>query len=275
MKQNLISRRAVTSLALSAAVGFGILTPVSDATAGGNGREIMGKVAEARKLAGSEAIIKLTIVGKGGQKRERKLSMATKVVDGGKTEKRIYRFLAPADVKGTGILVFDHATKADDIWVFLPALRKTRRIVSSQRSKSFMASEFSYADLNIPPLDDYKYNVVKEEDAGGESCYVIDVIPNNDSVAEGDGYAKRTYWISKSKLTVRKGLFYDLDGGLYKELKADNIKLLDPRSKKYRVMRMEITNKKNGRSSVFETEKVAFNPDTKDEFFTLRQLEKQ
>ena len=255
-------------------MALALISPDPGAQAGPSGREIMDKVAQARKLDGSEAVVSMSIVNAKGQSRDRKLSMATKLFDDGKTEKRIYRFLAPADVKGTGVLVYDYADKADDVWVYLPALRKTRRIVSSQRSKSFMGSEFSYGDLNIPPLDDFTYKLVKEETYDGDACWVIDVAPKNDKIAGDEGYSKKTYWISKDEHAVRKGLYYDLDGELLKELHNDDIKLLDPKKKRYRAMRMEMTNKQNGRRSVFKSEKVAFTPETKDDYFTSRYLER-
>ncbi len=272
MSQSRTCRKAL-SLLLSAALGAGLLLPVQDADAGPTGKDIMNKVSEARKLEGSEAVVKMSIVDKNGQSRDRKLSMATKIVDGG-TEKRIYRFLDPADVKGTGVLVFDYADKADDVWIYLPALRKTRRIVSSDRSKAFMGSEFSYADLNIPTLSEFDFNLIKEEDAGGEKCFVIDLIPKNAGIAESEGYSKKTYWVSKEKFAVRKGVFYDLDGKAFKELNTSDVKLVDAKNKRYRAMRMEMVNKSNGRKSVFVTEKVALAPNTKDEFFTTRYLER-
>jgi hypothetical protein len=238
-------------------------------------RDIMEKVTVTRKLDGSEAVVKMTIKGDGGQAREREITMATKLYDGGKTEKRIYRFLSPPDVQGTGILVFDYQSKADDVWIYLPALRKTRRIVSSQGAQSFMGSEFSYADLNIPALDDFNYTLTKEEPCGGgETCWVIDVLPKNQGVADGEGYSKKTYWVSKDKLAVVRGLYYDKDGKLLKELVAQDIRLLDPKNKRYRSMHMEMLNKQNGRRSVFESEKVTFAPSTKDEYFTTAYLER-
>jgi hypothetical protein len=237
-------------------------------------REIMDKVTTTRKLDGSEAVIKMTVLGEGGQAREREISMATKLYDGGKTEKRIYRFLSPADVQGTGILVYDYEAKPDDVWIYLPALRKTRRVVSTQRAQSFMGSEFSYGDLNIPSLDDFGYTLVKEEAAGGEPCYVIDLVPKSKEIAEAEGYSKKTYWVSKAKMAVLRGLYYDKDGKLLKELIAQDIKLLDPKNKRYRAMHMEMINKQNGRKSVFETKKVAFSPTTKDDYFTTAYLER-
>lgn len=267
--------RNLVALALVVAFGTGLAPGLPEASgAGPSAREIMDKVALTRKLDGSEAVVKMVMFGDGAT-RERKITMATKLFDGGKTEKRIYRFLSPADVQGTGVLVFDYETQSDDVWIYLPALRKTRRIVSSQKSQSFMGSEFTYGDLNIPPLDDFNYTLVKEEDYGGEGCFVIDVLPKKPETGKEEGYSKKTFWVSKSKFAIRKGLFYDAGGALIKELKTEDIKLLDPKKNRYRSMKMEMTNKKNGRRSVFETEKVSLAPDTKDEFFTPRYLERQ
>lgn len=256
------------------ALATGVVPAPTAALAAPSAREIMDKVALTRKLDGSEAVVTMNIMDEKGGSRVRKITMATKLFDAGKTEKRIYRFLSPADVKGTGVLVFDYEASADDVWVFLPALRKTRRIVSSQRSQSFMGSEFSYGDLNIPPLDDFNYTIVKEEAVGGEDCWVIDVVPKKKEIGEAEGYSKKTYWVSKKTFFPRKGLYYGLDGQLAKELKNDNVKLIDPKKSRYRALRMEMTNKKNGRRSVFESEKVALAPDTKDEYFTPAYLER-
>ncbi len=156
------------SLGFAFAVGAACVLPGTNAQAGGpSPRDIMDKAAQARKLDGSEAVVKMIMTDDKGGTRERKITMATKLYDDGKTEKRIMRFLAPADVKGTGVLVFDYDSAPDDVWIFLPALRKTRRIVSSQRSQSFLGSEFSFGDLNVPSLDEFTYTLVKEEPAGG------------------------------------------------------------------------------------------------------------
>lgn len=273
MKKRQIMRRASTWV-VGAALSVGLLAASSDVQAGPDGRAIMVKVAETRKLDKSEAVLKMSMINEKGESRDRTLTMASKLFDGGKTEKRIYRFQTPADVKGTGILVYDYDAQADDVWVFLPALRKTRRIVSSQRSSSFMGSEFSYADLNIPSIDEYTYNVKGEENVGGEACTVIEVLPKSDDIAKAEGYKKKVYWVSKEKSAIRKGEFYDMGGKLLKELKADNIQLLDPAKKRYRAMKMEMVNKQNGRRSVFQSEKVSVTGDTKDDLFTTRYLER-
>jgi hypothetical protein len=265
------------SIALLATLssGGGLAIPTAHAEAALSARDVMEKVTTTRKIDGSEATIKMTITDEKGQKREREIASATKLFDGGKTEKRVFRFLLPADVQGTGFLIFDYETKADDAWIYLPALRKTRRILSSQGSQSFMGSEFSYGDLNIPALDDYAYAMVKEEPcAGGETCYVVDAVPKTKETAAADGYSKRTYWVDKSKFVATKVLHYGPDGKLLKELIAGDIKLLDAKKKRYRTLRNEMINKQNGRRSLFEFNKMMFTPNTKDEYFTTSYIER-
>jgi hypothetical protein len=277
MKRSHISRRFAAFALVTAALGAFAGGPEGDiavANAGPTAQEIMDRVALNLKLDGSEAVVKMTVIEKGGTTRSNKLSMATKLYDAGKTEKRIYRFLEPADVKGTGILVFDYEAKADDLWIFMPALRKTRRIVSSDRGKAFMGSEFSFADLTIPDLSTYSAALVKEEAAGGESCYVVDVTPKDAAISKEEGYSKKTYWVSKTSYAVRKGVFYDLGGAKLKELNTSDIKLLDSAKKRHRAMKMEMVNLQNGRKSIFQTEQIAFAPDTKDEYFTTVYLER-
>lgn len=248
--------------------------PVACAEPALSPRDIMERVTVTRKLDGSESTIKMTILDEKGQKREREIASATKLYDGGKTEKRVFRFLSPADVQGTGILIFDYESRADDMWIYLPALRKTRRILSSQGAQSFMGSEFTYADINIPALDDFSYTLVKEEPCGGDTCWVIDVLPKNNEVAKSDGYAKQTYWISQGKFVAVRALFYAQDGKLLKEASYGDIKLLDAKNKRYRAMHMEMINKQNGRRSVFEFTKMTFAPNTKDEYFTPTYIER-
>lgn len=237
-------------------------------------REIMERVALTRKLDGSEAVVNMRIVSEKGDVRDRKIALATKLYDGGKTEKRVYRFSSPPDVAGTGVLVFDYESAPDDIWVYLPGLRKTRRVLSSQRSQSFMGSEFSYADLNIPVVDDYDYKLLSTEAVGKDVCWVLEVLPKSAETRDAEGYSKKTYWIDQEKFTLRKAVFYDKEGRVSKELSSDAFELVDAKNKRYRPMRMEMVNKQNGRKSIFESEQLVFSPKAKDEYFTPGYLER-
>lgn len=271
------SKRMVAPKMLSLVIAAGLVMSVylSNVVSGNlSPLEIMQKTNAARQLDGSEAVMSLTIKNAKGEKRVRKIAMVTKMFDGGKTEKKVYRFLAPADVKGTGVLAFDYDKKNDDMWIFLPSLRKTRRIVTSERAKSFMGSEFSYADMNSPSLKDYKFKILKEETVNGAKCWKIEVKPKNDDIADDEGYSKKNVWVAQGEFTVRKAEYFDLDGELLKVLISKNIVMVDKAKKRYRSKYMEMTNKQNGRQSIFIVEKIENVPDVKDSYFTTGYLER-
>ncbi len=237
-------------------------------------RQIIEKTIETGRLSGSEAIAVMIIYDSKGHKRTRKIKQVTKLFDNGNTEKKLIKFLAPADVKGTGFLTFDYKTKDDDMWLYMPALRKTRRIVSSEKAKSFMGSEFSYADMTPPNIEDFKYKLLGQEKVDGVQCWKIEIIPLNEDVEDENGFSKKIGFISQKDFTLRKAMFYDFDGELFKILRAKNIKLLDKKHKKYRPLYMEAVNKQNGRKSVLKIQKIQFNPNVKNKYFTTSYLER-
>lgn len=237
-------------------------------------KQIMDRAFDVTKLAGSEAVSTMTIIDGKGRERVREIAMVTKLTDNGNTEKRLLRFLAPPDVKGTGLLVFDYEDKDDDMWLFMPALRKTRRIVSSERAKSFMGSEFSYADMSPPLLDEFTYRILSEKEMGGTLCWEIEMVPINEDVADENGFSKRIAFIGKQDYVIRGAVYYDLDGELQKELSVLEIKEIDPVNHRYRPLHMVMVNKQNDRKSILKINEIQFNPDVKDEYFTTRYLER-
>ncbi len=265
-------RRLTFSAALVLTLLLGLALP---ATAAPTARQIIDQAFETGRLDGSEGIMTLTIMNKKGQKRVRKIASATKLVDGGATEKKLSRFLAPADVKGTGFLTFDYETKDDDMWLYMPALRKTRRIVSSEKSKSFMGSEFAYADMNLPNLDDFTYELLPEESIDGVACYVIMSTPKDDDIADENGYSKRKAWLGKADHVIRKAVYWDLDDERLKTMTATKITVIDPAKKRARPFHMEMVNEQNGRKSILDIEKLQLSKDVKDDYFTTRYLERQ
>jgi hypothetical protein len=238
-------------------------------------KQIMDRSFEARKVAGVESIATLTIIDSKGRERVRKTAQITKLYDKGNTEKRLIRFLSPADVKGTGLLTFDYKEKDDDMWLFMPALRKTRRIISSEKAKNFMGSEFSYADTTPPTLDDFNYKKLGEQEIEGTLCWEIEMVPVDDDIADENGFSKKISYIAKKDFVIRKAVYYDLDDELHKELSVKQIKELDAKNHKYRPMHMIMVNKQNDRKSIMRVEQIQFSPDVKDEYFTTRYLERQ
>jgi len=160
------------------------------------------------------------------------------------------------------------------MWLYLPALRKSRRIVASEKAKSFMGSEFTYADITPPVVEDFKHKILKSEKAGGVDCWVIESVPKTDDIAEENGFSKKTSYIGKAGYTMRKSIYYDLDGDLHKVLDAPEIKEIDTKKHRYRPMHMIMVNKQNGRRSELKMDKVQLRLDVPDDYFTTRYLER-
>jgi len=237
--------------------------------------QIADRAQEAIKVRGVQAVSVMRIVDEKGRERVRKIKQVTKLYDNGETEKRLIRFMEPADVKGVGLLTFDYKIKSDDLWLYMPALRKTRRIVSSEKSKNFMGSEFTYSDMTPPALDDFTFNKIGEEHVNGILCYQIEWLPKNEDIAEENGFSKRIAFLGKEDFVIRKSIYYDLDGELYKELTIHEIKELDPANHKYRAVSLEMVNLQNDRKSYLINESLEFNPDIDDDYFTTRYLERE
>ena len=246
----------------------------SSAEAWPTAKQVVEKAFHASKLPGSEMISTLTIINAKGQKRVRKTAAISKLYDGGKTEKRLIRFLSPADVKGTGLLSYDYEKKDDDIWFYLPSLRKTRRIVSTEKAKNFMGSEFTYADINQPAVDDFTYKMLRQEKADGVDCYVIESTPKNTKVAKENGFSRRVAWFAVKDNMIRKARIFDLKGKLLKVLSATDVRLIDKKNNRYRAHSMKMVNKQNGRSSTMTVNKLKLRAKIPDKYFTSRYLER-
>jgi hypothetical protein len=238
-------------------------------------RDIMDKSYKMMKIDGTEAVSTLTIIDAKGRERVRKTSQVTKLYNNGKTEKKLIKFLSPADVKGTGLLTFDYDEKDDDMWLFMPALRKTRRIVSTEKSKSFMGSEFSYAEMTPPSLDDFTYKQLADKDVDGTPCWQIELVPKDEDIADENGFSRRVVLVAKNDYVARRAFLYDFDDELFKELSVLKVQEVDIKNHKFRPVHLKMENIQNGRKSVLKIEKIVYSPNVKDEYFTTRFLERQ
>jgi outer membrane lipoprotein-sorting protein len=237
--------------------------------------QIVRKAEEAIKVKGVQGVSVLKIIDELGRERVRKIAQVTKNYEDDGVEKRLIRFMEPADIKGTGLLTYDYEEDEDDIWLYMPVLRKSRRIVSTEKSKNFMGSEFTYADMIPPSLNEFKFNLLNEEEINNIRCYQIEWIPVDEDIADENGFSRRITFVGKEDFMIRKSLYYDIDDELQKELLVKNIKELDPVNHRYRAMKMEMINHQNGRRSVLENTKLEFNPNIIDDYFTLRYLERE
>ena len=237
-------------------------------------RQIQERSTGATRVQGTESLSRLTIINSKGKKRVRQMAVATKLYDEGRTEKKLIRFSAPADVEGIGFLTFDYNDRNDDKWIYMPALRKTRRIISSENAKSFMGSEFSYADMSLPNIDDFTYKLLGEETIDDTLCYKIEIVPIDDEMADSYGFSKKIAWIDKSIFVLRKAEYFNLFDEKEKVMEVESIIEVDPKNHKYRFGKITMTNILEDRKSISEILKIKFSPNLPDEYFTTRYIEK-
>ena len=148
--------------------------------AGLSGRDIMQKVKNRPDGDTRYATVEMTLIQRSGHKRIRKLE--SWAMDVGKDTKKIMFFTYPGDVKGTGFLTwdYDNPRKVDDKWLYLPAMKKTRRISGkSSKTDYFMGSDFTYNDMSMRNVDEEKHQLLREENLGGHRCWVVQSIPND------------------------------------------------------------------------------------------------
>jgi hypothetical protein len=158
------------------------------------------------------------------------------------------------------------------MWIYLPALRKTRRIVSREKSKSFMGSEFSNANMTAPGLDDFSYILLGNGTCRGQSCNMVESIPVNEELMDEYGYSKSISWVDESSYLVYQIQYFDFDGELFKTITNSDFRELD--QGKYMVTGMKAVNHQNNRSSAMEMEQVSVRS-TDESYFTVAYLEKE
>lgn len=129
-------------------------------------------------------------------------------------DKGLSIFDEPADVKGTAMLTYSHKTEPDDQWLYLPALKRVKRIASRNKSGPYMGSEFAYEDLGSQEIEKYTYKYIRDENYDGMDCFVIE----RDPVDKYSGYKRQLVWIDKQEYRPMKIEFYDRKNALLKTL---------------------------------------------------------
>ena len=177
------------------------------------GKQIIKKVYNRPTGDDQTSDLTMTLINKSGDQRVRKIKQFTK--DLGEVEKSIMFFLSPADVKNTSFMNWAYdSDQGDDQWIYLPALKKTKRISSDSKSDYFMGSDFTYDDLGDRKLEDDTHKLLREETMDGKECYVVESV----SKEEDYMYSKTVVWVNKSNFIGVKKEFYDEDEDLLKVL---------------------------------------------------------
>lgn len=259
--------------AACAAVFVSLLFMVHQAGAAPDPRWIMEQV-DARDDGDNQvADTQMILIDQNDYERVRTIKMFSK--DRGKDTQRLQFFLAPADVKGTGFLTYDYygGEKDDDQWLYLPDLRKTKRIASSDKSSSFMGSDFSYADMTRRVLDEWSYTFLKEDTVADVKVWLVEALPVSKEVENRYGYEKSIVYVRQDNYMVIRAIHVLNSGNKVKYMEVKEIDRIDGIWVAVETWMKTTRNKRTLHRTVLKMDNVRFNQDLDESFFSVRQLE--
>ena len=213
------------------------------------------------------ATLVMTLRNRQGQESRRELRINTLEV-GDDGDKSLTVFDSPRDVKGTAFLSFTHSTKPDDQWLYLPALKRVKRISSRNKSGSFMGSEFAYEDLSSQEVEKFRYKWLRDETLDGKQTMVVEYYPEY----ENSGYTRQVVWIDGEIWKVVRTEFYDRKDALLKTLTVQGYRQYLDRYWRADAMRME--NHQTGKSTEIQWSGYGFGTGLGDRDFNKNALKR-
>ena len=237
------------------------------------GREIMEKTDALPEPNDAVSTVKMSLIkSKKGKTRKRMREIRRFQVyykEGELKSKSLIRFLKPAEVKGTSLLMWEYrGEKDDDQWLYLPAMQKVKRIVAREKSSEFMGSDFTYEDMGGRNIDEDSYKLLGEEELFGENCYRVEAIP----IKNGSSYSRREVWVSKDSWMARKVHYFNKKGKLVKIL---SIPELHKDGDYWTVDKMVMESVKKSHKTILEMKDVRYNSGIDEWRFTERGLRRK
>jgi len=240
--------------------------------------EVMKKAEDRDDGDSSVSEMTMILIDRRGNQRVRKMKGYRK--DYGKDSKSINFFLSPADIRNTAFLSYDwdDENKEDDNWLYLPALRKVKRISAGNKKDSFMGSDFSYADVNGLDTADWDFKFLKKsEDVGGHDCWVIEALPKKSKrkkVIDETGYLKSISWVRKDNYVTVKGKMYVKKGKKIKYFTAANIEKNQGIWTVKKLSMVTTKGKRKEHATVIQFDNIVYNQGVGDDLFTTQRMER-
>lgn len=229
-----------------------------------SGKQIIEKVYNRPAGDDQTSDLAMTLINRSGDQRVRKIKQFTK--DLGDVEKSIMFFLSPADVKNTSFMNWAYdSDQGDDQWIYLPALKKTKRISSDSKSDYFMGSDFTYDDLGDRKLEDDTHQLLREETLDGIDCYVVESVSKDEDYM----YSRTMVWVNKSTFIGVKKEFYDEDEDLLKVL---TIKEVEEISGIWVITNSEMKNLQKDHRTTMILSNIQINTGISESYFSERMM---
>ncbi len=233
-------------------------------------RAIMEKALNKTSWKDMTAKVELLLINERGDTRKREIEMSSRKRNNDETD-MLMRFTAPADVKGTAFLIIEHKDGDDDRYLYLPAMRRTKRIASSGKGGNFMSSDFTYYDIGKPKLNDWTYKLLQDETIDGKVCYKIECLPASKDIAKDTGYGKIIRWIRKDILVTVKSQYYDRGSREWKLLTVPGIEKIGDIWFQTEMLMKDV---QNNHQSKMRFNKIKINQNLPANLFNQRMLQR-
>lgn len=244
------------SIGLAFFLGLGVAYPEL------RGEEVMKRVKERDDGEDMIADTTMKLINKRGQVRVRKVRIFRKDYEEG--VRKIIFFLAPADVRGTAFLSWNPNEGEGTQWIYIPALRKVRRIASSRRGDYFMGTDFTYEDLGEWKVEDFHHKLIGEEVVDGHKCFVVESVPKRKSI-----YGRKVLWVRQDIWMIVRADFYDKKGRFVKRMTVPRIEKVNGI---WTAMELQMDNKRKKHKTILLIEDVKYNTGIPDDMFTKRAM---
>lgn len=259
-----VTSKIIMSVALAFMVGVMQRAVAQDAAA--KGLEI-AKSADKADLGfeSSKVNLIMTLTNRHGQESQRDMISTTfELTEDG--DKSLIVFNSPKDVKGTSTMTYTHKVGSDDQWLYLPSIKRVKRISSDNKSGPFMGSEFAYEDLSSQEVEKYTYKYLKEETLSGVNTYAVE----RDPVDPKSGYTRQIAWYNKDNYRLEKIEFYDRKNSLMKTLTYNNYQQY--LGKHWRAGEFNMVNHQSGKKTKLEFQDYQFKTGLSENDFTQNSL---
>jgi predicted RND superfamily exporter protein len=243
------------------------------ATASPDAARLMAESLKVTKPAHSLAVGRFVLINPAGQQRVRQTTSTTELKPDGINNRRVTRFNSPADIAGTAVLTVENAGD-DDIWVYLPALKKVRRLPASNRRDAFVGTDFSYGDVLGHPVEEWNHRILRKEALDGTPTIVIESLARDAGVTSATGYSRRLTWLRAADLVPVKTEYYGPQQTLLKVYTTADIRLVDKARNCFQPMKQVMKNVVTGHTTVVEYSSFKTDIDVGDEQFQPRALER-
>lgn len=265
----------ITTLIRGAALAVLISLPLPATAEEMSAREIMQKVHDRDDGDNAVMDMNMALIDANGNTRRRSIrSYRRDDPENPQDSQSIMFFLSPASVEGTAFLTYDYDDSArdDDQWLYLPAMNRVRRIAASDQSGSFMGSDFTYADMSTPNIDDYDYELMKETEVDGHKVWQIKAVPNTEAEVTRTGYTRSVSFVRQDNFVIVRSVHWLQSGGRMKFMEVKELERIDGI---WTPVHMVMTTRKGQQTehaSVLRWENIQYDQPLEDELFTQRRL---